>query len=92
MTTFMTITLGKIAIHKDVDAKLVGIPDFVTDSAYEAARYIYDHKINDWTNSSTMDVAKDYGWPRNNAADEVMEELAKLNIIDLHNRKMGRGK
>lgn len=75
--TFLTINQGKIEIHADISA-IGASADFVTGNAYEAARWLFDHGIYEWMNSSSMDFATDDGWHRDDACQEVTDELNKL--------------
>lgn len=81
MTAFLIIKGGRIEVHADIsDHEAPAV--FATDRADEVARWLHDHGISDWTNSSSMDFSSEYGWPQDGAAGEVSAEFDKLKTAE----------
>ena len=71
--TYLTIADGKIEIRADRGASPLA---FAT--AYEAARWLHDHNISKWMESSSMCFGTESGWHRDDAGAELEAELEVL--------------
>ena len=79
MVVFLTVKNGKIEVHADISA-FDAPPALTSDSAKEVAQYLIDNKVNDFTCSSSMDFAKEYGWPNFDAMGDVHEAYEKIML------------
>jgi hypothetical protein len=80
---YLKINAGKI----EITTGWADTPDFATDSAYEAARWLYDADITDWSNSSSMDFSDEDGWPTKNAGDEVIAQYERIIAAERKRRQ-----
>lgn len=74
-TPILAVDDGKIGIYTESDFEH---PVFASDDAERVAAWLIENGHAEWMNSSSMDFANEYGWPRPSARMDVVEAVEQL--------------